>query len=202
VTAAIRPYRPGDLDALYEICLRTGDSGADASGLYRDPRILGHVYAGPYAAFEPGLAFVAEDARGVGGYVLGALDSGAFERRLEREWWPPLRERYPDPAGTPDGALTPEQRLARRIHHPTATDEALAAAYPSHLHIDILPRLQKGGHGRRLIDALLTALRARGSCGVHLGVGIRNRNAIGFYRHLGFEELRSAPWGLVLGMRL
>jgi hypothetical protein len=44
--AQIRTFRPGDLDSLYRICLATGDAGADAAHLYRDPELIGHVYAG------------------------------------------------------------------------------------------------------------------------------------------------------------
>jgi len=87
----IRPFRPADLDALYRVCLQTGRNGGDATPLYHDHKLLGHVHAAPYALFEPSLAFVAEDAAGVGGYVIGALDSRDFEARLERDWWPKLR---------------------------------------------------------------------------------------------------------------
>ncbi len=65
--------------------------------MFDDPRILGHVFAAPYGLFEPSLAFVAEDEAGVGGYIVGALDSRAFEERLEADWWPALRDRYPAP---------------------------------------------------------------------------------------------------------
>ena len=43
----IRPARPGDGPAMYDVCLRTGAHGGDASALYRDPRLLGEVYVGP-----------------------------------------------------------------------------------------------------------------------------------------------------------
>ena len=43
----IRRYRSGDLRDLYRICLRTGKSGDDATALYRDPDLLGHIYAAP-----------------------------------------------------------------------------------------------------------------------------------------------------------
>ena len=87
----IRPYQPGDLDEVYRICLQTANNGQDATSLFRDPRLPGHVYAAPYAIFEPSLAFVPQDAAGVGGYIVAALDSQAFEQRLERDWWPALR---------------------------------------------------------------------------------------------------------------
>jgi len=188
--AHIRPYQPGDLGALYEICLLTGDDGQDATPLFDDPRLLGHFFAAPYGLFEPSLAFVAEDAHGVGGYVLGALDTQAFEEQLESNWWPTLRTRYPDPpADLPPGQWTADQRMAHMIHHPWRVPGELAARYPSHLHIDLLPRLQASGYGRELITTLITALRGRRSRGVHLHVPQGNHRAAEFYRHLGFTEL-------------
>src|SRR5579871_4077003 len=62
--AQIRGFRADDLDALYGICLATGDAGADAAHLYRDPKLIGHVYAGGYAALSPETVFVVEDGEG------------------------------------------------------------------------------------------------------------------------------------------
>ena len=197
----IRRYRPGDLGDLYQICLQTGDGGGDATGLLRDPDLLGHVYAAPYGLFEPSLAFVAEDQAGVGGYCLGALDSRELEQRMELQWWPPLRRRYGDPHLADRDRWTRDEQLAYLIHHPWRTDDELMADFPSHLHIDLLPRLQGHGTGRRLLGMQLAALRERRSRGVHLHVNAQNRRALGFYRHLGFTELRGGE-RRVLGMSL
>jgi ribosomal protein S18 acetylase RimI-like enzyme len=198
--AVVRPYRPEDLDALYRVCLETGDAGRDATALHDDPTLLGHVYAAPYALFEPELAFVLEDEEGVGGYVLGALDTTAFDARLDAEWWPPLRRRYPLP---PDGAAdTPDGLLVAMIHHPVRRDPVVVARYPSHLHVDLVARCQGRGHGVRLMATLLDALRAAGSPGVHLGVSTRNERAIGFYRHLGCTELDADDWIIRFGIPL
>ena len=197
----IRPYRTADEAALYRICLETGDSGQDATSLYRDARLLGHVYAAPYGRFQPDLAFVLEDALGVCGYVIGALDTRAFNATLERDWWPALRARYPLPPAPPP-QRTPDERMIAQIHKGFSEPEGVLDAYPSHLHIDLLPRGQGGGNGRRLIETLLNALREAGSPGVHLGVGSTNARAIGFYRHLGFRELARDAGGLTLGLRL
>jgi ribosomal protein S18 acetylase RimI-like enzyme len=183
----IRACQPGDLDDLYRICLLTADGGQDATSLYSDPSLPGHVYAGPYPAFEPSLAFVAEDSEGVCGYVLGALDSRAFEERCERDWWPALRVRYPEPDS--EARLSAQERFAiHDIHHPWRAADDLAERFPSHLHIDLLPRLQGRGFGRRMMATLTQALREKGSPGVHLLVGRGNQRAAGFYRHLGFTE--------------
>jgi ribosomal protein S18 acetylase RimI-like enzyme len=186
----IRPYRDSDLDDLYRICLQTGASGQDATSMFGDPRLLGHVFAAPYVRFEPSLAFVAEDAAGVGGYIVGALDSRAFAERLEAGWWPALRDRYPaPPSGLRPDQWTLEQRVARFIHVPLTVPAELAEGYPSHLHINLLPRLQSRGLGRQLISTLMRALREQGSVGVHLLVWPGNQRAVGFYRHLGFTEI-------------
>ena len=60
------------------------------------------------------------------------------------------------------------------------------AGYPAHLHIDLLPRAQGQGHGRRLMTAMFDRLTAAGASGVHLGVRRTNTRAIAFYEKLGF----------------
>jgi hypothetical protein len=57
----IRPFRPGDLAALYAISLATGHEGGDASHLYEDGSLIGHIYSAPYAILEPRLALIIED---------------------------------------------------------------------------------------------------------------------------------------------
>jgi len=188
-----------DESALYDVCLRTGAEGQDATGLYTDPRLLGHIYVGPYLALEPDLAFVLDDGEPAG-YVLGARDTVNFARRCEREWWPPLRERHPDP--TVERTWTPDERLQHVLHHPPQLDPVLLAEYPAHLHVDLLPRVQGAGHGRRLITRLLDELRATGASGVHLVTGATNRNAIGFYDRMGFRTLQTNLGGVVMTMRL
>ena len=90
---AIRPYHPSDFYSLYRICLLTGDNGNDGTALYRDPEIIGHYYAAPYAVLEPELAFVLTLDEVPCGYVIGTANSATFRERCEVEWFPPLRLR-------------------------------------------------------------------------------------------------------------
>jgi GNAT superfamily N-acetyltransferase len=181
----VRPYRPADLPALYEICLKTGDNGADASGLYEDPKIIGEIFAAPYAALEPDSAFVAEDEEGVGGYILGTRDTRAFEARCEAEWWPKLRRRYPDTADTPSWRRTRDAWDAYYIHHPPPNPQAVVDAAPAHLHIDLLPRLQGKGVGKALMDRWLAHVGGR----AHLGCQAGNHRAQRFYDRYGWRRL-------------
>ncbi len=179
----LRPARPADQDALYEVALRTGDGGADGTDLFDDSRILGDVYVGPYLNLEPRLAFTL-DIEGPAGYLLAALDTPDFENRCSRSWWPILRERYP---------LTAKRRatdaeLVSLIHQPPTRPADLVSAYPSHLHIDLLPRVQGQGYGPRMLATMLTVLADAGSSGVHLGVAPGNSRAQRVYRALGFDD--------------
>jgi ribosomal protein S18 acetylase RimI-like enzyme len=64
--------------------------------------------------------------------------------------------------------------------------------YPAHLHIDLLPAVQRAGHGRRLMETFFAAAAWAGAAGVHVCVVAENVPAIGFYRHLGFEPAKPA----------
>lgn len=184
----IRQATEQDHDALEMICLKTGDSGDDATEIEDDPTLLGKIFSVPYQILEPNYAFVAEDQDGVCGYVLGALDSVSFEDRLDREWFAPLRKTLRDPG--PDRDLWKGSDWARyHIHHPPALMLPELAQFKSHGHIDILPRAQGRGLGRRLIDALETSLKSAGSKGIHLGVSPVNHRALAFYKALGFADM-------------
>jgi ribosomal protein S18 acetylase RimI-like enzyme len=186
-----------DMAGVYRACLRMGEAGEDATHLYRDPDLLGHVYAGPYVARGVGTQLVVVDGSGVAGYLLSADDTLDFEAWAETTWYPPLRARYPPlDDGSKDAAMI------ELIHAPERTPAALAAAYPAHLHIDLMPQVRGLGLGRTLIAQLLAELRGRGVAGVHLGVDVANTNGIGFYEHLGFREVDREPGGLLMGLRL
>ncbi len=191
----VHRFRPEDLTGTYRVCLGTGDAGDDATRLYEDPNLLGHLYVGPYVCLEPQHAFVLRDGAEVLGYALGALDTASFEERAEKHWWPPLRAMYlPDtPRGEADAALV------RAVHAPDSSPARLLANYPSHLHIDLLPRAQGRGYGRAMIEEVAASLFRAGSTGIHLGVARRNGKAIGFYEHLGFTSLETHEDGLVMG---
>ena len=196
--AQVRAARPEDLPALYDICLKTGDAGADATALHADPRILGEIYAAPYARLEPNLALVAEDEAGVCGYILGTADTRAFEARCEAAWWPALRTRYADTAGVPWRERTPDEWAAFMIHHPPIAPEAAVAAAVAHLHIDLLPRAQGQGLGRTLMDRWLDLVGGR----AHLGCSPRNVRALAFYDRYGFRRLEAAASSEVVYMAI
>jgi ribosomal protein S18 acetylase RimI-like enzyme len=194
----IRPYRPGDRDALYDICVRTADAGEDARGHYSDDDLMGDLFAGPYAYLEPDMAFVADDGDGNAvGYIVGTADTPTFVKRKAAEWTPIIGDKYA--GGDPRDA-----EMVHLHHHPELMIVPELADYPAHLHIDLLPGFQRQGLGRKLIDTFLGAARAKNVPGVHLGMLTVNVKARAFYDRVGFSELQVKDPGPLtyLGIRL
>jgi GNAT superfamily N-acetyltransferase len=194
----IRPYHASDLYMLYRICLLTGASGQDASQIYRDHELLGHLYAAPYGLFEPETCFTLTHEGHPCGYILATPNSTSFAERCEQAWFPVLRERYPLPAADD---TSPDAGIIRSIHRGFSHSPELSD-YPAHLHIDLLPIAQGQGNGRRMIHTLLEKLRTFNAPGVHLGVGKRNTGAVAFYRRVGLTMLQESDGGIVFGQRL
>jgi GNAT superfamily N-acetyltransferase len=186
-----------DLPGIYRTCLQTGDSGADATALFQDPDLLGHIYTGPFAVREPDLAFVIVDEDGVGGYALAAADTKAFDAWAEENWWSELRREYT--AAPRSGA---DGELIDLLFAPPHSPDSLYAEYPAQAHIDLTPRMRGHGHGRVMMQAVLDALGHRGVAGVHLDVSPSNTNAIDFHRHLGFAEVERSESSVYMGRSL
>lgn len=188
----LRPVLEADVPALYAISLATGAAGGDATDQYVDGRLVGHIYSAPYAVLCPETAFVAEDEQGVGGYVVGAVDTVTFEERLERDWWPRLREIYQDPSGIPWKDWTPDQLRSFMIHHPHRMTGAMIEAFPAHVHMNLLPQMQRRGIGRRLIELWLATAGNLGGVGVHCGVNAANQAGLAFWQAVGFAPYEDA----------
>jgi ribosomal protein S18 acetylase RimI-like enzyme len=184
--AVIRPYRPADRDEVYDVCLRTAAAGGDATDVYRDPALPGDLFAGPYLYLEPDFAFVLDDGERVSGYVIGTPDTTAFARKLREQWLPLVGPRHPLPPGPP---ADHEESMVEYLHHPERMIIPALADYPAHLHINILPHLQRSGWGRTMIDTLFDAFRAAGVPRLHLGTTKANAAAIRFYERLGFHRI-------------
>ncbi len=192
----IRSYETRDRSDVYSVCVRTGDSGADATGAFGSDDLLPDVFVGPYLHQEPELAWVVDAGGRVAGYLVATADFSTFLERYRAEWLPWFAARYPLSAAAPGAEqLSPEQRLVAWAHDPPAPDLDVSRHFPAQLHIDLLPELQGKGYGRMLIRILLAELRERGIGGVHLGVDGRNTGARAFYSRLGFLPLGTDPHG-------
>ena len=194
----IRKYRPSDLESLYKICPLTGDSGKDASHLYKEPELLGNFYAAPYAIFEPELIFIVTLENEPSGYILGTKNSMEFAIKCESEWFPALRNKYKLPEKSDD---SPDARIIRFIHDGYKVKEELKA-YPAHLHINLLPIIQGMGIGGKLITKFTEQLKSMRVNGLHLEVGKKNEGAVKFYKKVGFHIITEYEYSIAFGMNL
>jgi ribosomal protein S18 acetylase RimI-like enzyme len=193
VQPIIRAYRPTDLDAIYDICIRTADDGGDARGQYSTDRLMGDIFAAPYVTLEPEHAYVLDGGNGNAvGYVVGTADTVRFAQRYRDEWLPTTD--HPKPADPP---VSREDGMLGLHFHPERMIVPQLAAYPAHLHIDLLPPWQGRGYGRALIARFLAGLHAAGVPRVHLGVAPANTGARAFYDRLGFTEIPVGDPGVV-----
>jgi hypothetical protein len=149
----IRKATPVDREAAYWVCLKTGAHGDDGEALFtEDPDALGRIYVGPYLKYEPDLALVLEDGKGVCGYCLGAMDSRKLYDRYEQEWRHGLARDFPEPGGDPS-RWTPLERVYHLYHHPDYYCPEPYELYPSQLHIDLMPKCTPGDPLAAILEA-------------------------------------------------
>jgi GNAT superfamily N-acetyltransferase len=168
--------------------VRTGKSGQDASD-WIPGGLLPDIYLSPYVQYAPDLVFVVDQNGMPCGYAIAAADTAAFVAWYREHWLPVFLERH----RVVDQSASAADRLAQTGRHPENFLGPDQDRYPAHMHIDLLPVAQGQGVGRRLMQAMLAELHRRGIPGVQLGVGAGNSRARGFYAHLGFRPLPSAP---------
>jgi len=193
----IRNAQSSDEAAILNICVRTADRGQDGSHLYSDPRLPGLVWALPYIRFCPDNAFVLTKDGIVMGYCVAVPDTIAYEDWLEAQWWPSLQETFRDF----EAQTTDDIDVLSYIRSASRTPSQVTSLYPAHLHINLLPDVQNGGHGSALLRHQLNSLEASGVQGIHLGVNQHNEKVVAFYERFGFVEIDRTP-SILLAKRL
>jgi ribosomal protein S18 acetylase RimI-like enzyme len=188
---------PADLPGLLKVCLETANGGKGATHLHNLHDLVGEIYVAPYVLHEQNFAFTLKASEKVVGYVLGVLDTGRFESRLDTDYWPVTKAKYANL--TQD--LTPHDvSLIEELNRQGFSPKELISKYPSHLHIDIIESHQGFGYGKTMILHLLKALQDAGSSGVHLHMSASNDRANGFYKKLGFVEIHTNESEIIMGL--
>ncbi|KZK79936.1 Acetyltransferase (GNAT) family protein [Pseudovibrio sp. Ad13] len=185
----IRRAGHDDLEALYRISVQTGHLGNDASHLYDDYRMMGHIYSAPYLKYSPQLSYVIERDNQVVGYCVGTINTVKFEATLETQWWPSLRRKYPKPEEGARSTWTADERRYQMIHFPEKTPEQISIRFPSHLHMNLLPVAQGQGIGTLLLNKWMQCAKRYQVAAIHVGANAKNARAIRFWQKHGFSEL-------------
>tara|TARA_Y100001970_G_C14058532_1_gene762894 strand:- start:78 stop:677 length:600 start_codon:yes stop_codon:yes gene_type:complete len=195
----IRNYCKKDLNKVYEICLKTGNAGSDASNLYKDPKLLGHVYVGPYVELEPQSAFILEIETQVCGYIIGTKNSKHFFDKINLNWLPRMKKKYKIPLNDPKD-YNLDDGLINSFYFPEKPPDF--PKYPAHLHIDILPEGQGQGMGVKLMNYFFKYLEENKVRGLHLGVDEKNKRAIRFYKKYGLKIIQENDNSIIMGKTL
>ena len=185
----IRTAALGDEARLYEICVLTGDSGKDATGIFQQPNLLGDIWVGPYLHLSPAHCFVVDDKDEVLGYCIATLDSTSFETVTAALWWPAKQAIYTKPDIAQKDSWSRDERLAHLIHNPLTSPTEFLEKFPSHAHINLVAEMQGKGWGKKLMEAMENSLREAGSPGVHLILSSKNLNALTFYQAIGYHVI-------------
>ncbi|WP_243398172.1 GNAT family N-acetyltransferase [Deinococcus koreensis] len=175
------------------IAYQTGFFGDSAARYFPDSELFAALWAGPYFQGAGAGCYVAEAGGEVLGYVLGAPEHERYQAALRRVVARRLSSSWPTRR-----TLLSLRYLLRVARFPSP--HASWAAFPAHLHLNLLPAARGLGLGRRLLEAHLAALQGLGVGGVQLSTTAENRAALGLYRTLGFEVVASrrtplwTPW--------
>ncbi len=161
--------------------------------------MLGNYYVAPYLCHHSDYAFVLSQAGVVTGYALATLDADAFNKYLNEEYLPRIRQRY---FPRIEAFTLAEKDLWELYTAEHSSNPEFLKSYPSELHIDLLPVAQGVGFGRALMEKLLATLKSGGSPGVHLILSADNQGAFGFYRRLNFQVLTRDLGSITMGLTL
>jgi len=188
-----RPYRPIDEAAVYDICLKTCDDGMDGTEVFPEyPQVICDKLIGATVTLSPEFCFVVEDDHGVMGYAVAAIDAKQLRQRQQLAWRPTMQEKYPKPERTTE--LTPAEEVIVSLHADVPeTPVSVTSAFPSVVRLDVLTgRMEDLAVTKRLLSCALSALRAKGSTGVHVELNVGDKCMLEHYRLLGFAQVKNS----------
>jgi len=192
-----------DERTLYDICVITGDSGKDATGIFDQPDLLGDIWVGPYLHLSADHCYVVQSEDGVPlGYCIATLDTTSFETVTDALWWPIKQATYIKPDIELKESWSRDERLTHLIHNPLRSPVEFLEEYPSHAHINLVPELQGKGWGKKLMQVMEDSLRSEGSLGVHLILSSKNLNALAFYQAVGYHVIFERPGEIGVAKKL
>jgi ribosomal protein S18 acetylase RimI-like enzyme len=190
----IRPYQPGDREAVRQICCDTADCGQPVENFFHDREFIADVVTRYYTDFEPQFSWVAEHEGQVVGYLNGCLDTRRSQRITGWRIAPAavLRAVWRGALGRRETwrwfcAMWRTGRSGDRQRR------ELLRSYPAHLHVNLQSGFRGEHVGRRLVEKFFEQVRVAGLPGIHASVRGDNASGCRFFEQLGFTELARSP---------
>ncbi len=175
------------------VCSETGFLGEPQEAVFIGREVFADLWTKYWTDYEPESALVAEAGGEVQGHLLGCLETrrqikvfnreilpGILRKMVLSSWWlRPVNVRF----------IRAMIRSRMRGEFDLPMGEIIKE-HPAHLHTNIAdPALRGRGIGKRMMEEYFHYLQARGVKGVHLGTTSHNRQAVPFYRRMGFETV-------------
>ncbi len=194
MNAIVRPYEHRDREAVRYVCCETGLMGEPMEVFIEGREVFADMWSRYYTDYEPEHCWVAQVEGRVVGYLLGALDTNRQEHITRDKILPELaRKAFTTRCVWSLKTVRCVRRGVRSIMRGEFRVPRLGRDYPAHLHTNLLDGYRGMGLGTQLMKNWLEHLASHGVSGVHLVTTTYNKQAVPFYRHMGFEDIFENP---------
>lgn len=189
----IRPYTLSDELAVNRVCQTVFKTPNQQNLPENLVESISDNIVGPFITLTPEFCMVALNSfNTIIGYVCAAPDLKTFVRNTEVAWIPNMLEKYPlsllESTENIDDAT--KDIINGFYNFKYDSPPEIALSHPSVMTVGILNAdLAMDGIAKRLVTAMLAALRSNGSFGVHVRINEKETNQIQFYTKLGFTEI-------------
>jgi len=184
----LRPYRPGDLEAVRRICADTGFLGSPIDPIFEDRELFADYLTGYYTRFEPEALLVCEVDGEVRGYLMGcrrALQRQAYQFLANfvvagKALYRCLRRPYNNAS----------RRFLRWVLMNSWREVPVTPRNMPHFHMNILPDARSVRNTRALIRTFLDFLRSHDCRSVYgQVVTYSGRRTVSLFRRYGFRVI-------------
>jgi len=184
----LRPYRPGDLEAVRRICADTGFLGNPIDPVFEDRELFADYLTGYYTRFEPEALLVCEVDGEVRGYLMGcrrALLRQAYQFLANfvvagKALYRCLRRPY----------NSASRRFLRWVLMNSWREVPVTPRNMPHFHMNILPDARSVRNTRALIRTFLDFLRSHDCRSVYgQVVTYSGRRTVSLFRRYGFHVI-------------
>ena len=184
----LRPYRPGDLEAVRRICADTGFLGSPIDPIFEDRELFADYLTGYYTRFEPEALLVCEVDGEVRGYLMGcrrALQRQAYQFLANfvvagKALYRCLRRPY----------NSASRRFLRWVLMNSWREVPVTPRNMPHFHMNILPDARSVRNTRALIRTFLDFLRSHDCRSVYgQVVTYSGRRTVSLFRRYGFRVI-------------
>lgn len=187
MSVIIRKYQLKDREAVQRVCIETSSIPVDT---VNQRELLLSLYCNYYITYSMENCFViADESNTAVGYVLCSPSLKKWKQEFNKNYSYLVFR------------LSKHQWFKHKLSYILHSNIA-RKGYDAHLHIDILPSFQRLGMGSKLIETLVSHLKANGVNGLHLICSKDNIKGMNFYRKFGFSQIKKVGNNMAFGIKL